>query len=147
KAIKRLNLQSAPGHDHVPNTVISKIHSTRPEILEDLFNASIKQSHYPRHWKHAVCILIPKPGRDPSTIKAYRPISLLSNIGKLLERILYHKRSMDAIECAAIDKTHYGGVPNPSTVDALLTLLTPCSDAPAQRAKEISKGKFSAPRP
>src|SRR5690606_5366310 len=102
--------------------------------------------HYPTAWKHAICVLIPKPGRDPSLIKAYRPISLLPNVGKILENILALKLTDPAIRCGAISPTQFGGVPYRSTNDALLQLLTRCSEAqrwkPEFRGKDI-KGNLS----
>src|SRR5690606_23644399 len=87
-ALRRCNLSGAPGYDGVIYNAISKVHQSQPQLLTGLYNACLTVGHYPTAWKHAICVLIPKPGRDPSLIKAYRPISLLPNIGKILENIL-----------------------------------------------------------
>lgn len=42
----------------------------------------------PKKWKHSRIVPILEPGKDPTEAKNYRPIALLSNIGKLLERNL-----------------------------------------------------------
>uniref|UniRef100_A0A1Y1LYI2 Reverse transcriptase domain-containing protein n=1 Tax=Photinus pyralis TaxID=7054 RepID=A0A1Y1LYI2_PHOPY len=42
----------------------------------------------PREWKKAIVVPIPKPGKDPLFSKNYRPISLTSCLGKLLEKMV-----------------------------------------------------------
>uniref|UniRef100_A0A1Y1M3K6 Reverse transcriptase domain-containing protein n=1 Tax=Photinus pyralis TaxID=7054 RepID=A0A1Y1M3K6_PHOPY len=42
----------------------------------------------PSEWKKAVVVPIPKPGKDPLLPKHYRPISLTSCLGKLLEKLV-----------------------------------------------------------
>ena len=58
------------------------------ESLVFLFDWSFKIGHVPRLWKRANIVPIPKPDRDHSICKNYRPIALLSSFGKLLERII-----------------------------------------------------------
>jgi len=44
--------------------------------------------YFPHPWKRATVIPIPKPNKPPTDPNSYRPISLLSIVGKLLERII-----------------------------------------------------------
>ena len=53
-----------------------------------LFQASLKQSIVPTEWKHAFVTPIFKKG-DRSLASNYRPVSLTSVCGKLLEHIVY----------------------------------------------------------
>jgi hypothetical protein len=53
-----------------------------------IFNKSLQQSKYPSNWKSAHVIAIFKKG-DTSLPSNYRPISLISCVGKLMERIVY----------------------------------------------------------
>ena len=55
-------------------------------LLLHLFNLVIKTGEWP--WKTGTVTFLPKPGKDTTTLGAYRPITLTSYIGKLLERIL-----------------------------------------------------------
>ena len=43
-------------------------------------NAILKLKHWSKEFKQAEIILIPKPGKPPHEVSAYRPISLLSTI-------------------------------------------------------------------
>ncbi len=42
----------------------------------------------PEPWKDVRVVLIPKPGKEPSLAKSYRPISLLSFVLKTLKGLL-----------------------------------------------------------
>ena len=44
----------------------------------------------PKHWKKAKVIALPKPNKDNKKPKNYRPISLLSHLLKLFERMVYN---------------------------------------------------------
>lgn len=54
-----------------------------------LFNACLCLNYFPAVWKHANILPFPKPGKDSRQPQNYRPISLLSSISKILERVMY----------------------------------------------------------
>jgi len=59
--------------------------------LQHLFNAYLKQGIYPRIYKKTKIIVLKKPGKkvgDYIKAGAYRPITLLNTINKILEIIL-----------------------------------------------------------
>ena len=58
------------------------------DILTKLFNMSLNSNIIPQIWKKAKIIPILKPNKDPHKGQSYRPISLLSPIAKLLEKII-----------------------------------------------------------
>lgn len=45
----------------------------------------------PKNWKTAKIILIEKPGKNPNKVESYRPISLLSTMSKLFEKLLVQR--------------------------------------------------------
>ena len=59
--------------------------------LAKLFTYTINTNTIPQIWKTAKIIPIPKPNKDKNQGKSYRPISLLSNIAKTLERIILNR--------------------------------------------------------
>jgi len=78
----------------------------------------ISDGIFPQCWKTAKLVLIPKPGNhDANIIKSYRPISLLSTLGKALETII-----IQAIESETSLDTHeeqHGFTSGKSTISAL----------------------------
>jgi len=56
--------------------------------LTQLFNHLILLGHFPTNWKTAKVIPIPKPNKPYTDPNSYRPISLLSTLGKLFERVI-----------------------------------------------------------
>lgn len=147
RAISQCNLASAPGHDKYPYAVIAQVHKASPSTLTNLFNASIDVGHYPHLWKHANCVVIPKEGKsDYSAPKSYRPISLLSNTGKVLEKIMAKRVARAAVAVGAMSSTQYGAVEQRSAIDALFALLHPASKW-LQIPKKTTGGDRHALRP
>ena len=88
QVIKSLNPLKAPGSDLITAQMIQE---TPPEGLQTLlhiYNAIIRVEYWPVPLKHAKVIMIPKPGKDPTDVTSYRPISLLPIISKILEKLL-----------------------------------------------------------
>lgn len=99
---------SAPGPDKVHNRMI-KNHTERfIQMLNILFNAVIMIGHIPEMWKKAHIILLLKPNKNNQDPKSYRPISLLSCLGKLLEKIM-KKRLAQELEEKGLLPQHQAG--------------------------------------
>ena len=61
--------------------------STDPELFMQIVHSNYGAT-FPTNWKRAKVIPIPKPNKPGTDPNSYRPISLLSTLGKLFERIL-----------------------------------------------------------
>uniref|UniRef100_A0A8R1DLJ6 Reverse transcriptase domain-containing protein n=1 Tax=Caenorhabditis japonica TaxID=281687 RepID=A0A8R1DLJ6_CAEJA len=68
---------------HVPDNCIN--------LMAELLNASIDENKVPDSWKNANVFMLPKPGKDSSEIKSFRPVSLLSPVAKVLEKIILER--------------------------------------------------------
>ncbi|KAK3537231.1 hypothetical protein QTP70_003600 [Hemibagrus guttatus] len=63
-------------------------------FITTVINGSITSGHVPTAFKKARVIpILKKPALDPSDISNYRPVSLLSFLSKILERIVYNQLS------------------------------------------------------
>ena len=79
----------APGIDNVYNDILKKAIGTGfYELLARAFTISLKLGFIPYVWKVAVFCMLIKPDKPPSQTTSYRPISLLSAIMKLFERVI-----------------------------------------------------------
>jgi hypothetical protein len=100
--IKQLR-NSSTGAGNVHNRCLKNYTELLVKHLIDLFNQILIQGKIPKMWKQANIILLPKP--SPSS---YRPISLLSCLGKLLEKII-KQRLMHEVEQPQILPQHQAG--------------------------------------
>jgi len=86
--VKNLDNKKAPGLDGISNKVIKVLNEEHPSVLPALFSTCLKTGYFPRSWKQGRVVFIPKDGKDPETTDGYRPITLLSGLGKTLERVI-----------------------------------------------------------
>ncbi|GFV69713.1 RNA-directed DNA polymerase from mobile element jockey [Trichonephila clavipes] len=91
--------------------------------LTNIIHNIIKIGYFPIAWKTATVIPILKPGKDPTQAEGFRPIALLSILGKVAEKIilkrLYHHVDTNNI---LIPEQH-GFRPDLSTTHQLLRVV------------------------
>ncbi|GBP87774.1 Probable RNA-directed DNA polymerase from transposon BS [Eumeta japonica] len=86
--VKSLKTRKAPGLDGVSNKAIKCFSQPLLGILVAIFNTCLQTCYFPSVWKEAEVIGIHKPGKPRDLPASYRPISLLSGLAKLFERVL-----------------------------------------------------------
>lgn len=113
-----LSLKIKPGAvDDIDTRVIKNISPLISKSLATLFNLSIETGTFPKHFKTAIVVPIYKAG-DKTNVTNYRPISLISNLAKIFEKIL-HKRIMEfLIKSNYLSKYQYGFRPSMGTDNA-----------------------------
>jgi hypothetical protein len=84
----RLAPNKSPGPDNIRNPLLSHGSARLHRLLARVYSSCLGLGYTPKPWKMADAIMIPKPDKDKSDPGNFRPISLLSVLGKLLERIL-----------------------------------------------------------
>jgi hypothetical protein len=89
--IKRLKNNKAPGTDNITNRLLKKLPQNGIMVLRLIIIACLKFAYFPDSWKNAKIVAIGKPGKDPSSANSYRPISLLSSLSKILERVILER--------------------------------------------------------
>lgn len=91
RKINELNPNKAPGHDLITGKLIKELPVRAKRLIQHIFNAILRTNYYPNTWKLSKIIMIPKPGKDITQVKSYRPISLLPILSKLFEKLLLEK--------------------------------------------------------
>ena len=86
--IQHLDTNKAVGPDLVHNKLLVAAGSTLNEALTLLFNKSLNNGEFPKIWKIAHVTPIYKLKGERSDCSNYRPISLLSCVGKVLEKCI-----------------------------------------------------------
>lgn len=86
--LKNLKNKKSPGLDGVTNNILKKLPRAGISLLTRIFNACMKFGHFPTSWKTSKIIAIPKPGKKADSPDSYRPISLLSSVSKIFEKII-----------------------------------------------------------
>lgn len=89
-ALKSLR-NTSPGPDDIPNWCLKHAGSSLQQTLLHAYNLSWKTGKLPTPWKHSHIISIPKPQKNTHLPNNYRPISLLSALSKLQERLVYNR--------------------------------------------------------
>jgi len=92
-------------------------------FMTALFNSLLRLEHFPPKWKIASVIFNKKPGKDKSNPDSYRPISLLTTLSKIFEKVI-HTRLQDFLNSAdSIPKFQFGFRSNHSTVQRLFRIM------------------------
>ena len=68
--------------------MIKQLGKKAKTAMLDIFNLSWKTGHVPQIWREANMIPIHKKGKDKLKTSSYRPISLTSCVGKVMERMI-----------------------------------------------------------
>ena len=87
-AMKHLKSGKAAGLDGIPTEMIHHFGDKVKAWLLLLFNNCATIFQMPKIWRRARVVALLKPGKDPSSPKSYRPISLLCILYKLFERLI-----------------------------------------------------------
>ncbi|KAI3033203.1 hypothetical protein CBS76997_11321 [Aspergillus niger] len=114
---------TAPGRDGIPTLVWKHLWMYLKETITTVFTKSVDLGYYPRQWKQARIVVLRKPGKpDYSAPGAYRPISLLNTLGKLLEAVMARRLSYWAERFKLLPDKQFGGRPGRNIEQALLVL-------------------------
>ena len=108
KVITNLESSKASGPDSIPVVVLKNCEPELSYILAKLFNKCLKQSCFPDCWKVSSVVPVFKNVGERSTAKNYRPVSLLSVVSKVFEKLI-NNTIVDHLEkCVLFSDFQYG---------------------------------------
>ena len=119
----RTKKTSAPGEDGVSYDILKHLHiNAYTEILR-LYNIIWNFGNIPQIFKHAIVVPILKPNKPKNEPASYRPISLTSHLGKILET-MYTNRLQQKLEAfRKLNKLQSGFRRKRQTLDQLARLV------------------------
>lgn len=119
--IKTLKTESATGVDNIPNIFLRKASPALTIVLAHLCNVCLRQGVFPALLKKAIIHPIYKSG-EKTDISNYRPISILTAISKILEKIINNRLLGFLNKYELLSPCQFGFRAERSTEDAVLTL-------------------------
>ena len=122
EAIKNLKNSYSAGHDEFSSIFIKLSLPILVPALEKLFNLALSTGIYPDKLKIAKVIPVYKKG-SPTSINNYRPISILSTINKIFEKILYSRLISYIDKFQILYKYQYGFRKKYSTEQSLIEFV------------------------
>ena len=96
-ALKKMKTKKAPGPDGITGEMLKHLWACSRAVFLKIFNHSWMKGVVLSVWKEAIVIPVPEKGKDKKNPRSYRPISLLSCVGKLLERMV-NRRLINHLE-------------------------------------------------
>ena len=114
----------ATGPDGIPGRVLKACAFSASEVLSSLFRISLDSGVLPQEWKISNVVPVFKAG-DECQASNYRPISLLSIVSKVLERVVHNSLLSHIEDNSLLSGVQFGFRPGCSTQEALLS-VTKC---------------------
>ena len=121
RAIQESKVKS-PGIDGITFHFLKNLPENRLQELLNIINQSFMTGNVPQSWKLGMVIPILKPGKPKNNISSYRPISLLSCIGKTAERIIQNRLEYIVHNDKLLDKSQFGFRKGEGTMDVHIRL-------------------------
>lgn len=135
--VKRLKTRSAPGKDGVCNVMLKNLPPDFLELIRKLCNLTLKEGKIPNAWKESQITMIPKGSKVASDPNNYRPISLLSCLGKLVERIVAQRLVAFLEKKKIIIKQQSGFRTGRRTTDNLAFLTQKISESILRKSRKV----------
>ena len=122
KILNGLDINKSSGPDKIPAKLLKMCAIIIAHPLSKLFNKSLQSGYFPSSWKKACVTPIFKRKGSSSNPTNYRPISLLPNLSKLLEKLVFNKIYEHINENSLLTEKQSGYRPGHSTQIQLLYL-------------------------
>ena len=105
KVITNLDSSKASGPDCIPVVVLKNCEPEPSYIQAKLFNKCLKECCFPDCWKVSSVVPVFKNVGERSAAKNYRPVSLLSVVSKVFEKLINNKIVDQSLACWSSSQT------------------------------------------
>lgn len=128
RLLRGLDTQKATGPDDISPHLLKRCSQELAAPLTQVFTTCVRENVWPSVWKEARVVPVHKKSSrtDP---KNYRPISLLSVVGKVFERVVAEVVCSHLKDNALLSDQQFGFRPGRSTSDLMMLLTRHWQDA------------------
>ena len=122
KVVMSLDLSKASGPNCIPVVVLKNCEPELSYILAELFTKCLKECCFQDCWKVSSVVSVFTNVGERSTAKNYHPVSLLSVVSKVFEKLVNNRIVDHPEKCGLFSDFQYGFRSSRSTAD-LLTVV------------------------
>lgn len=79
---------NAPGPDGIQARVVAEAQRCAEVMYRGLYDGCLKTEVFPDRWKIARLVLLKKEGKPDGVASSYKPLCLLNEHSKMLERLI-----------------------------------------------------------
>ena len=119
-AIDKLPPKAAPGPDGIPTILLKQLKFELTPVLAVAFAKSLDSGEVPEDFLKAFIIPIKKPKKPKGDPASYRPVSLTSNLAKVLEHLVKVQLQSFLEQGVTLNPAQHGFRPNRSCLTQLL---------------------------
>ncbi len=126
EAITGASVKSAPGFTQITYQAIKWTwqSETGRKRITSLLGKCLTAGYHPIAWRKAIAIALKKPNKpDYSNPRAYRLITLLESLGKVLEKVIAKRLTFLAGKFDLVPGNQFGGRAHSSTSDAIMAFI------------------------
>lgn len=121
KVLTNLNVSKATGPDNIGNFLLKICSGAIADPLAKLFNHSFERKKFPSRWKFSHVVPVHKKA-SKNDKGNYRPISLLCNTSKVMERLVHNKINTYLTNNSLLTPLNSGFKKHDSAVNQLIAL-------------------------
>jgi ribonuclease HI len=130
--INSLNNKKSPGIDQINADIVKKTLEFTDSLLIDIYKKCLYLNTFPKIWKKAKIIILTKPGNSVlNSSNAFRPISLLTTFGKVLDQLL--TKRLQFFLRTKLSPRQFGFIPQKCTEDAIQEVMKFVRDAKKEK--------------
>lgn len=119
--IRELKNRKSPGIDDLKSETLKLVAEYISEPITYIFNQAIEYGHFPACLKISVVTPIFKGGSRENTVN-YRPVSLITNLSKILEKLIKVRLTSFLTKYKILNESQFGFQEGKSTQNAIVEL-------------------------
>ena len=122
RTIRSMKNGKAPGLDLIEVKVLKVAFKANEEPFPKFFNSLLEHGVFPDEWKEGNLRLLLKGDKDPEEPGSYRPLCLLSTLGKWYEKLIKLRLEESVITPEIMSSNQFGFTRNKSAEDAIVKM-------------------------